>query len=109
MESLEYIADHRTVVGKLMNGWLLVLPWERAEDHVDWCDDLVRMGYDMGVDVWREEISAKSVTVIFNEQMKPSLDAITAAIAAVEHDRFMNRELGKLIVPGHRVSTTRPQ
>lgn len=92
-----------------MNGQFLVLAWEHAEDHVGWCDDLVRMGYDMGVDVWREPVAAKSVTVIFNEEMMPSLEMINNGIARVEYARFMNRELRTLTVPGHRVPTRRPQ
>ena len=100
MTALEFIQDHRTALGKLELGAFLVLPWERTEDHDSWCEDLVVLGIEMGVDVWREQMPEKSLTVIFNEKAMPSIDAIQAAIARIEHDRFMNRELGQLFVAG---------
>lgn len=103
---LEFIRDHNAVLGKLRLGRFLILPWELVEDHDEWGLDLVDLGIDLGVDVWRQPVKAKSLTVILNGETRPPVETIHAGIRRVEHRRFMARDERKLIIPGHRVSAS---
>ncbi|MFD6066699.1 hypothetical protein [Amycolatopsis lurida] len=101
---IEFVRDHRAVLGKLSLGRFLLLPWELVEDHEEWGLDLVDMGIDLGVDVWRQPIKAKSLTVILNGDRRPPDEAIHRGVRQVEYRRFMRRDERKLIIPGHRVT-----
>ena len=106
MEPLEFSRDHRAVLGKLSLGRFMLLPWELAEDHVEWGLDLVDLGIDLGVDVWRQPVPVKSLTVILNGAKRPPDEAIHAGIRRIEYLRFMRRDERKLIIPGHRATAS---
>lgn len=103
---LDFIRDHRAVLGKLSLGRSMLVPWEQAEDHEDWCLALIDLGIELDVEVWRQPVSAKSLTVIFNGRQPPPIEAIQYGIRRLEHRRFMHRDERRLVVEGHRVTAS---
>ncbi|RSN26484.1 hypothetical protein DMC63_01210 [Streptomyces sp. WAC 05977] len=101
---IEFIRDHRDALGKLRLGRFMLLPWEQVEDHDDWFRGLTTASVELGVEVHRNPIPPKSVTVVFNGQKIPPFEAIQYGIRRLEHRRFMRRDERKLIVAGHRVT-----
>ncbi|ANN16269.1 hypothetical protein SD37_11835 [Amycolatopsis orientalis] len=104
MSGLNFVADHHEVAGKLLNGWFVILPWERADDPGIWCEELVAVADDLGVGVCVQPISNHSVTLIYNMDAIPSYERARDAIALIEHDRFMTRDSRRLLVTGYRAS-----
>ncbi|MFI6304258.1 hypothetical protein ACIBCH_20500 [Amycolatopsis thailandensis] len=101
---IEFVRDHREVLRKLSFGRFLLVPWEAAEDHEDWCLELITLSVEYDVEVHHEQVPPKSITVVFNGQQIPPLEAIRYGIRRIEHRRFMRRDGRKLIVSGHRVT-----
>ncbi|GHG97520.1 hypothetical protein ACFORH_42925 [Amycolatopsis roodepoortensis] len=101
---IEFIRDHRDALGKLRLGRFMLLPWEQVEDHDEWGRDLIKLSIEHDVEVERQTVEAKSLTVVFNGKKVPPFEAIQYGIRRLDHRRFMRRDERKLVVAGHRVT-----
>ncbi|MFD5244986.1 hypothetical protein ACFWIW_10605 [Amycolatopsis sp. NPDC058340] len=101
---VEFIRDHGAALGKISLGRFMLLPWEQVEDHDEWGLDLIELSIDLDVEVERQPVKAKSLTVILNGRKRPPIEAIHYGIRRLEHRRFMARDERKLVVAGHRVT-----
>lgn len=93
------VTGARAMAGELLLGRWLLARWEHLgpdEDLDSWKANLHAVCQEMGVELVAVDLIRRSLTLVFNGALKPqpTQQQVDDSVRAIEHARFMEREIG---------------